>query len=214
MKKKIKAFIICVVIFAAGFAGGFILRSLRSDGGGKTSEQWKAAYKNYLLDNYDALTSDSVNPRFTFAYIDSDNIPEVLVFEGDWNTAQVRVLTYSDGTVNDAGCLGAKGAMNYSEKSGLITETDLLNGNVYESHFRMDDGKVELLWSGKKLMSSDSNGEPSFRCYIDDAEVTLQEYDAKENEDSELVFETCSYSDADNYSFTKEIINNLESIKK
>ncbi len=143
------------------------------------SESWKTAYNKYLKSVYDEVAGSEQywlvdDMYFSFAYIDSDDIPELLISEGTYNAAQVMIATYKNGKVVDLGKYGSMGYVSYVEKGSVIFSGYYTQGRVSEAYY-----KINSNGSAEKILSAFSNaasGDP-LMYKINDVEVTKEEYE-------------------------------------
>ena len=83
------------------------------------------AYKNVLL----SLKREDSTYKFTFAYINDDNIPDIFVTDGSYYAAGVRIYIYQNGMANKVTWtlngetydeFGSGGQIAYAPKSNMI----------------------------------------------------------------------------------------------
>ena len=83
------------------------------------------AYKNVLL----SLKREDSTYKFTFAYINDDNIPDIFVTDGSYYAAGVRIYIYQNGMANKVTWtlngetydeFGSGGQIEYAPKSNII----------------------------------------------------------------------------------------------
>ncbi len=76
-----------------------------------------------LLQEYELPRQDSGSgqePGFALLYLDSDDVPELVVMEGKAHAQGASVFMFRDGKVIALGTYGQYGAMPYREKEGLL----------------------------------------------------------------------------------------------
>ncbi len=83
--------------------------------------------------------------RFTLAYIDDDEVPELLLIEAYCHAAGVRVFTFYQDTVVELGTFGSFGRMQYVERGGMIFDHFMGQGEANTNFYRVEEGKAELL---------------------------------------------------------------------
>ena len=142
------------------------------------TEGWKKAYNKYLKDMYDEIAAEGYvdnfqDMSFTLAYIDDDNIPELLISEGSYTAAQVRVLTYKNNKIKDLGSYGSVGCLSYVEKGSVIYSSFFKQGRYSDSYYKMNsNGKFEEFFSS---FSNAASGDPLLY-KINNVEVSREEY--------------------------------------
>lgn len=105
-------------------------------------------------------TLDSVygydHARFSIAYIDEDDIPELLCGLGDNHTCGIHVFKYDAGTdsVVCVGEFGSSGNMSFSEKKNRIHSSYGNNGLFHSYISKIEDGKPVLV----DVLCEDGNG--------------------------------------------------------
>ena len=188
----------------------------------KAIDSWRTAYKNYLLQHRDELTSDpdismdevSNEYRYTFAYIDNDNIPEIIISLGSFHASAAKILTYYNGKVIDLGDYGSNGTVRYLERKGIITGYYMGSGCYDETVVKLSGGKVTDIWNASERPKSiDSMEAPIY--YSDNKEVSKEEYDAKRasiyNENELKSNQTEDY-EIIGLPLTKDNINKIETL--
>lgn len=109
MKKTI-SFIICFII-----AFGGIVIGIGSLSAGAYSS-WQEAYRSYLLELAEEYSPDSGN-RFELVFIDTDNIPELVVTDGPGAHGYgYTVLVYKNGIIIESNSLGSNTFWYYPKK--------------------------------------------------------------------------------------------------
>lgn len=139
---------------------------------------WAQAYRDYL---YDISTEQNESGRwFALAYIDDDEIPELLVSEGYFHFAGVQILNYDKESGNVTGednVTGVYGAILYEEGTGKVLVSDGHQG-VYAT-------AIET-YSNGQLVSGDSfttqvndlfDASKGFESLINDETVDEETFD-------------------------------------
>lgn len=109
-------------------------------------EPYALAYLAFL-EEY-AKYSDNVKQglsRFTLAYIDDDEVPELLLIEAYCHAAGVKVFTFYQDTVVELGEFGSFGRMQYVERGGMIFDHFTGQGEQNTNFYRVEEGKAELI---------------------------------------------------------------------
>lgn len=121
---------------------------------GVEDEKWifqspyASAYFDFIQ-NYIATCTPIVKEllRFNLAFIDADDIPELLLMQTDGHVDGVEVYTYVQDQVTQLGEFGSYGEMEYVERQGLIFSYDSGMDNFYSDFCKLTDGVVELTCS-------------------------------------------------------------------
>lgn len=83
--------------------------------------------------------------KFSLAFIDDDEVPELLVFEDNSHAAGVDVYTYYQDEVTELGEFGSSGEMQYVERGGMIFSNFTGMGEAFSMFFRLDEGTADLV---------------------------------------------------------------------
>lgn len=148
-------------------------------GTAQTNTEWIAAYKNCLLDRIDRV-SDEENTwqYFSLIYLDDDDVPELVVSEGDFHPSTASIITFYDGKVKTFSGLGSYGSFGYKEKQGVIVEGYTGSGVSSSNVWRLEKGELTCVWSGEEDMFDEDT-----EYYIFDANVLNELKDAGEDAD-------------------------------
>ncbi len=114
-----------LVCFCMDYIYNFEMQTLLYDFSG-----YRYAYKQFLTE-YAKDGNDYA--RFGLIYVDDDDIPELVISEGPFHIAMVRLYTYADFEVKEvmwdgSNFYGDYGVTNYKERGGLITANHFING--------------------------------------------------------------------------------------
>lgn len=115
-------------------------------------EPWVQAYYDFMYNELymqymTYYSSDSV--RFTTAYIDDDDIPEILMAYDNSHSAQVYIFTYCDtnefepvslGLDNINGGQGSFGSIYIQERKNRVYSCSVYSGNIYNEIFYIGYG--------------------------------------------------------------------------
>lgn len=145
-----------------------------------TTAYWRFL-KAYVEENKFAYRA-----RIALAFIDDDNIPELLLIEDNSHAAGVKVYTYDQESVIELGEFGSTGSMQYVERGGMILSFFIGGGEFDDDFFRMEGGEVKPVCSLMYYQPPD--GRPEVY-EIDGASVTKEEYNRK----SEELYDTYEY---------------------
>lgn len=101
------------------------------------------AYYDYLQEYIASCSpAEKVLLRFGLAFIDEDDIPELLIFPDDCHAAGVRIYTYIDDSVVEVGEFGSFGKMQYVEGNGMIFDHYMGQGEAHTYFWRMEGGEA------------------------------------------------------------------------
>ncbi|MBQ2903377.1 MAG: RNA polymerase sigma factor [Clostridia bacterium] len=168
----------------------------------KKSDGYMAAYNEFLHDyEFDASYGEHT---FGFAYIDNNNVPELIISTGGYHAAAAEVLTYVNGKVVEVGYFGSWGSVIYVEKGSVIVEeykgTGMHNVGVYKMN---TDGTAENIFSSYTDKDYVELEEHSYK--INGVEVSPEEY-ARLYEENYPKNTTVFYND-DGYALTPDNID-------
>lgn len=132
------------------------------------------AYYNFLK-SY-KFTSDRSTRGFNLAYINNDNIPELVVFDGDNHSAGGKVYAYVSGKVKYVSEFGEWGGFEYQEKKGVIRSSWFGNGNSHNTYYKWSGSKLSTIMSSSAIGEFSSNGNFQYKYYINNKKVTMSKY--------------------------------------
>lgn len=184
---------------------------------------WEAPYVEAyyeFLQEYVKGCSDEERKhgRFYLAFIDDDEIPELLVIDDDIAAAGVKVFTYDQEAVVDMGEFGSMGTMRYAEKEGMIVSSFTGMGELYDSYYQMADKEAVLICNTRSYPDYSQDDPYEKLLYeIDGVLVSEEEYDEKWHEfEKNFEFTTIGYDDgisineADLKSRLLDVIDDIE----
>ncbi len=137
---------------------------------------WQNAYKDYLRSK---LSEGNDNAYFSLAYIDGDDIPELVYSEKSVHHAKARVLAFSNGELIDLGEYGSSGSLDYYEGKGIIYDYDAGMGNTWGGYYKKSGSNIitlDTFGSSDGHTSDNYSGNPSYT--INDEEATEEELNA------------------------------------
>ncbi len=152
--------------YPVGADGAWIQNNLK-----KEALQAYAAF----LSTYTADTGQ--DPTFTTVYIDQDDIPELLIFDGSWHGAGGRVHTYYNGAVAFIGEYGEYGSFRFYEKKNVMEDLYFWNGmkSWHHSWHSIRDGKEYVIISSDGY--NDYDNESNNKYSINNELVSEEAYD-------------------------------------
>ena len=137
----------------------------------------KAALKAYynFLKSY-KFNTDYSTRGFKLAYINNDSIPELLVFDGDYHAAGVKVYSYVNGKVKYVGTFGGWGKFEYKEKKGVIRAYWFGQGHEIKDYYKWNGSKLSKIMTSDKVEVLRPNDTFGYDYYINDKTVTRSKY--------------------------------------
>lgn len=163
----------------------------------ETSSGWKEAYKDFIsngdyrtltqgfsnADTGELYTITDDNARFSLAYLDDDDIPELFVSGG----MTVHILTYNGSEItqlitdDELGNVGWYGGVSIVEGKGLFLD-DYQRMGIYSTPvYRMENGNAALLSDILYVQNFDEDGNSIDEFKINNMEVSRDEYLAELN---------------------------------
>lgn len=120
--------------------------------------------------------SDEV-PGFALTYLDSDDVPELIVIEGCAYSCGVAVYTFEKGEVIPIGVYGQYGTMNYKEKEGIVFDSFDTGDSISCKVYQMEEKKEIFLQSYSERYEFSAEGEVLRYTYtVDGKEVSEEQY--------------------------------------
>lgn len=115
--------------------------------------------------------------KFMLAYVDDDDIPELLVSEGFFHFSKVTIYVYQNKKLKKVDSLGQLGEMKYDERTGYVQGLySDMGGDTY-TYGRLKDGKlkdkIELIDSRDRDLKISEESD----CWINNEAVSDDEYD-------------------------------------
>lgn len=109
------------------------------------AEPYGEAYYGVLKEYLQNHSSKDWPSGFCLAYIDDDEIPELLILvkEDYTHIQEVKVYTYYNGSVTETGAFGSTGYMLYLEKQGKICSYSGHMGEQFLTYYVLEHGKAE-----------------------------------------------------------------------
>ena len=112
-----------------------------------TGSFYMKAYQQFLESYMKEKEYPTLVTRATLAFIDDDNVPELLLIESFNHPAGVKVYTYYQESVIELGEFGSFGSMQYVEKGGMIFSGWSGMGEGVANFYQMEDGEAKLVCS-------------------------------------------------------------------
>lgn len=136
---------------------------------------WKQAYIEYLTKN------QKEGWKYKLIMIDQDEIPELLCC-GIYGSDGGLIYTFYEGQIKEL-MIPSYGLSSYQEKKNLFHITGGRMDAYFDYIYKIEQGEFIKIHSGDYGAEDNSNvkfsedGEPIYRYYWDDSEVTKREYD-------------------------------------
>lgn len=138
-------------------------------------------------------------PRFCLAYMNNDEVPELLIVDGDTHPDKVKIYTYNQGVVeplvNEYGeeSYGATGCIYYAEKTGNFYSHDAGMGEENYYFYEIQGNNVIKT---KEIYTIMNVPEESVDYYVDGTLVTEETYkQALDNMLNEIFYQRIGYSE-------------------
>ena len=108
-------------------------------------EPYGEAYYEVLKEHLMNQSSEEAHSSFCLAYIDDDEIPELLILvkEDYPHIREVKVYTYYNGSVLEIGAFGSEGDMLYYEGQGKICSYSEYMGEEALTYYVLKQGEAE-----------------------------------------------------------------------
>ncbi len=104
--------------------------------------------------------ADRIN--FTLAYIDGDNIPELILHVGALISDEIHILSYQNGNVIDSIVGGNYASIRYADKKNLLACFGGRMGYYMDTYYSMSDGRLNEVASGDYYVEYDDEGNTTF----------------------------------------------------
>ena len=134
------------------------------------------AYYNYVRDCMDEEYTYFDTMRFGLAYIDDDELPELLVADADYHGCGVKVIFYNNGEPKQVGEFGEFGGFAYHKKENSIISFYMGMGVIQTAKLHVDKDLNAV--TDTLLYYTDMNST----CTINDVEVDRETYDKASDE--------------------------------
>ncbi|MBQ3150134.1 MAG: hypothetical protein IJB86_02685 [Clostridia bacterium] len=115
------------------------------------NDDWATAYKEYLLDICESDTDfgNFKAANFTLRYIDSDDIPELLINDGDFHASGVYIVTFVNGELVENEGVGSWGQISFVEKENRIITGFAGMSTAITDVYRLEKGLLVKTWTGE-----------------------------------------------------------------
>ena len=178
----------------------------------KTDEplpEYYEAYAGVLTEFMNSDKNQFDDAAFVLAYIDDDDIPELLVSDTYAKSGIVSIYTYNLGEAVLVDTAGTNGLIYFNERSGMYVAVDedmVCSGCTVT---RMNATSIEKVWTGRSEKdlgyASDPGEDAEIRYFSENEEVDEATYNALLGE----YMPEDIKSNADGYPLTEENINSI-----
>lgn len=157
---------------------------------GQWATEWMSAYADYVANadlDYDERRVLDVFNSWGLAYIDDDNIPEMVLFCPGEAYGNI-VLSYSDGKVSK--WTSWRCNAEYIPRSGLLCNQDGSMGEYWDKVVRLENGRFTEIYNHTDMLyrGHDTVGTNEFYCILNGDttlrvgdEMDCHQYDSKLN---------------------------------
>ena len=142
---------------------------------------WETAYNRKLHDFYIEYNERYSSPQkiyYDIYDLDGDNIPELIISEGDYHAAGCRIYSYVNSELRELGRLGEWGTFSFYPKSRLLLFAWTNQGHYIAKWYEIENHELNLLYSygfwrkEKDLKQYEINGksasEEDYNEYLED----------------------------------------------
>lgn len=173
-----------------------------------------------FLTEYAAEQKESVGEQtsvFTLIFLDGDEVPELVVMNGDAHLCDAFVYRFEEGGTVPVGSYGQYGTLFYREKEGIILDSYDSFGDGYDYVYQIEGNQVTLLQSfSERAETSETEGEWLGSVYmVDGKEVSWEQYQKVQNEWYEADYKEITYDRCRTLSETRireELQEELENV--
>lgn len=147
---------------------------------GKPDSPIEGAFEEYTKVVRKQAESDPLRAgtlRFTLAYINDDEVPELILADGDDHTGSVRIYFYDydeDETVDSGAALGDRGSFAYYPGQSIVCDAIYGNGGYVASRFYTFGSDFKASGSSTFTMAIDTYEQTHY--FIDKDECAYSTY--------------------------------------
>lgn len=168
----------CIYV-TVGYDNGFVV--------GESLNELKDNWQSFLIEEDDVtaieaycnfMAKENFNEwHFALAYIDEDDIPELVVADSDAHAASADIYTYIDGEVTKVGSAGSWGGFQFAPRKNYIVHSYADNGigEIFIAFCDIKNGTLEDI----KCFYTLGGSTDTIASKIDDREVSEEEYDTE-----------------------------------
>lgn len=174
---------------------------------------WKQLYEDYISEiiqeKNNSVYSDIDVCHFELAYIDDDDIPELIIDYGITADGSEILTVYDDQLSILSGYVGG---FSYIEHENLFCDSGGHMDEYFDKVYTIEDGQFVLLYSGEYGLEENIHVEfdpdDYYKYYWQDEEVSYDEYTQNLN----AVFDTESATYGDSWKSAEEILQQLQEL--
>ncbi len=152
---------------------------------------WQDKYEEFLLDAINGKKTvlgyelEIEECRFDVKSIDGDEIPELLVSEGEFPGSKVSIFSYDGFEIRLLGSLGTNGSIDYIERENKIFVTEETEEQKTFSVYSISDYKMAEVFNATEFFT-----EGEEKLLINGEETDKENYDALLAQNTPEEFET------------------------
>ncbi len=128
-------------------------------------DSWNKSYSDYLLTLIDGAPNlagygyEIEECIFDLIDLDANNVPELLISEGDKDASKVDIYNYDGYQTRYAGSAGAGGKISYVPNAGILYSFEESNGQQTHTVYTYDGQAVKQKWQGVILETPSADNE-------------------------------------------------------
>ena len=152
---------------------------------------WQDKYEEFLLDAINGKKTvlgyelEIEECRFDVKFIDGDEIPELLVSEGEFPGSKVSIFSYDGFEIRLLGSLGTNGSIDYIERENKIFVTEETEEQKTFSVYSISDYKMAEVFNATEFFT-----EGEEKLLINGEETDKENYDTLLAQNTPEEFET------------------------
>lgn len=152
---------------------------------------WQDKYEEFLLDAINGKKTvlgyelEIEECRFDVKFIDGDEIPELLVSEGEFPGSKVSIFSYDGFEIRLLGSLGTNGSIDYIERENKIFVTEETEEQKTFSVYSISDYKMAEVFNATEFFT-----EGEEKLLINGEETDKENYDTLLAQNTPEDFET------------------------
>lgn len=197
MKKLVSLFLTLSLAFCLGACGIQRVQSGMPDRPEETTEKvtdemWIKAYRQYVEtaasedigdeEGYDSITYKC----FGLYNLNGDEVPELLVSNGTYHAARLKIISYIDGQIIESEDIGSSGMIAFVEgENRIISNYSGMGASEYH-FYTLKNGQLVSGWYGYREI--DITNDDAVTCYSYDEEVDEESYETLLEENMPEIF--------------------------
>lgn len=163
---------------------------------------YKSIYREFLINNYSGLEYDEDEDdlrqaKFGLFYVDSDEVPELVISTGGYHNARAELYTIVDNRVKYIGEYGQSGGFQFGEKTGVISSYRFANGGADNyAFYSLENGDTTYLWGGyDKTYINEENRPHKYFIYDSDPNGDSTDHSGYETNKEDFKGQLKKYND-------------------